>query len=472
MLLIGSRHRHLSCSEAFPVRAVRIRRGRPEGRPRRPGLLSWGSSIAPPPTRPSLRFTRLGRRPDFGSGLPRPEHVPLLPFLPASAVSSAASGSEDPLVRLSAGLLHPAAGHGVHHVSDFLLGLSTERRPEGRGPRGPSRSRPLWRRPFEAFPSSAAGPCRHRVSSFRTRSRSPTGVPSRRSEPRPLPCRHGALRCSPTSGLSSAEESVAMRATLPLRARSMLPWALDRLVSRCCRARRAAQRCWTFHLAARTALVSLDPNVEGRQGVSALSGSCDPSAASVPEGMIAAGRGGSGISRRRRLGRTPPRAPKDRWNASGSAPRGGPTASAPAPEGVGVPASSRRISEETRTRPSARSEERRPVVRARAPHPSAVARVPDGETARRTHARPEACARARHSRAPRRVLRRTPRRAPEGVRRAASRGRHPEVDPWRLVTPASPASWRAGSGQTVIVFTGTAETRSEDEVPPPIRRSE
>jgi hypothetical protein len=316
-------------------------------------------------------------------------------------------------------------------------------------------------------------PCRHRVSSFRTRSRSPAGVPSRRFEPCPFACRHALEPCPPTSRPFSTEESVATRATLPRRARSMLPWALDRLVPMLPRVPRSPSVFdWTFRLAVRTASASLDPNVEGRQGVSALSGSCDPSAASVPEGMIAAGRGGSGISRRRRLGRTPPRAPKDRWNASGSAPRGGPTASAPAPEGVGVPASSRRISEETRTRPSARSEERRPVVRARAPHPSAVARVPDGETARRTHARPEACARARHSRAPRRVLRRTPRRAPEGVRRAASRGRHPEVDPWRLVTPASPASWRAGSGQTVIVFTGTAETRSEDEVPPPIRRSE
>ena len=64
--------------------------------------------------------TRLGRRPDFGSGLPRPDRVPLLPFLPASAVSYAASRSEDPLVRRSAGLLHPAADHGVRQVSDSL----------------------------------------------------------------------------------------------------------------------------------------------------------------------------------------------------------------------------------------------------------------------------------------------------------------------------------------------------------------
>jgi hypothetical protein len=47
-------------------------------------------------------------------------------------------------------------------------------------------------------------------------------------EPCPLPCRHGAPLCSSTSRLCSTEESVALRATLPLRARSMLPWALDR----------------------------------------------------------------------------------------------------------------------------------------------------------------------------------------------------------------------------------------------------
>lgn len=54
-----------------------------------------------------------------------------------------------------------------------------------------------------------------------------------------------------------------------------------------------------------------------------------------------------------------------------------------------------------------RSEERRPVVRARAPHPSAVARVHDGETARRGRSRPEARSSACHSRAPRRMRRRT-----------------------------------------------------------------
>jgi len=44
----------------------------------------------------------------FGSGLPAPELVPSLSFLPTSTVSSA---------HRPADLLHPAAGHGVRHVS-------------------------------------------------------------------------------------------------------------------------------------------------------------------------------------------------------------------------------------------------------------------------------------------------------------------------------------------------------------------
>jgi hypothetical protein len=81
---------------------------------------SLGVHRSPLRRQPSCVVTRLGRRPDFGPGLPRPDRVPLLPFLPASAVSYAASKSEDSLVRRSAGLLHPAADHGVRHVSDSL----------------------------------------------------------------------------------------------------------------------------------------------------------------------------------------------------------------------------------------------------------------------------------------------------------------------------------------------------------------
>jgi hypothetical protein len=183
--------------------------------------------------------SRPGRRLGFAPGLPRPGCAPFLPFLPASTVSSAAAGSEDPTVRRFAGLLHPATGHGVHHVSDSLaqpLGRAATRRSETRrsGESSPVaktlRSVPLlgslaMPSPRRVLPDSVAFTDWRAFSPF---------------QPYPLPCRHGAPSCSSTSRLSSTEESVALRATLPLRARSMLPWALDRSRSRCCRANRAA----------------------------------------------------------------------------------------------------------------------------------------------------------------------------------------------------------------------------------------
>jgi hypothetical protein len=54
----------------------------------------------------------------FGLGLPPPRRVPSLPFLPASTVSSA---------QYLAGLLHPAANHGVRHVSGFVAVVSPAR---------------------------------------------------------------------------------------------------------------------------------------------------------------------------------------------------------------------------------------------------------------------------------------------------------------------------------------------------------
>jgi hypothetical protein len=279
--------------------------------------------------------------------------------------------------------------------------------------------------------------------------------------------------CSPTSRLCSAGESVASRATLPRRARSMLPWALDRLVPMLPRVSRspsvlAGRFAWRPEPLRRP---STRTSREG-MGVSALSGSCDPKPRPAPKGGRV-GRVGSGVSRRIRLGRIPPRAPKDWWNASGTAPRGGPPRRARTRR-CQRPTSSRRIPEGTRSRPGADSEEWRPVVRARARHPSAVARVPDGGTARRTRAAPEgACvcaplARPLRERAASNPAAHIPK---DGVARRAV-GVTRRCVPWRLVAPASPASWSAGSGQTVIVFTGTAETRSEDEVSPPIRRSE
>lgn len=388
--------------------------------------------------------TRLSRRPGFGPGLPHPEHVPFLPFLPASTVSSAEGGSEDPPFRQPAGLLHPAAGHGVHPVSDSLVRPLGRARPEGRGPEGPGESSPVANTLRSVPLLDSLRPCRHRVSSFRTRPRTPAGVPSRRFEPCSLPCRHAALLCSPTSGLSSVEESVASaRRFRCAPARCSLGLWIDSF--RCCRAFRAAQTCWTFRLAGHP-LRRPRPERRGKARCFGLVWLRATDGAAFPEGRTADGRGGSGTSRRKRLGRIPHRAPKEtvgcRWiRPERRLHRVGPSARRRTVADV-IATHLRRDS--CATQHSLRRAA--PVVRARAPHPSAVARVRDGETARRGRSHPEVWSSARHSRASRRMLRRTPR--PQSRRtpieeRAVD---NPEVTlggSWLRLTPAS---WRAGLG--------------------------
>jgi hypothetical protein len=115
-------------------------------------------------------------------------------------------------------------------------------------------------------------PCRHRASSFRTRSRSPAGVPSRRWSRARL--RVATPRCTALDLRAFFHRGVrCVRATLPSRDRSMLPWALDRLVPDAAARFALPSSRWTFRLAVRTASASPHPNVKRRQGVSALSGS-------------------------------------------------------------------------------------------------------------------------------------------------------------------------------------------------------
>jgi len=112
-----------------------------------------------------------------------------------------------------------------------------------------------------------------------------------------------------------------MRAALPLRARSMLPWALDRLVldaaARTAPPSRAGRFAWRPEPLRRP---STRTSREGRVFRPCLAPATER--AIRPEGRTAFDRGGSGISRRSCLGRIPLRASK--WDASGSAPRGGP----------------------------------------------------------------------------------------------------------------------------------------------------
>jgi hypothetical protein len=131
----------LSYRDSLPVRAV-LRASGPTRRSCRPrfGLLSWGSSkIAPPPVQMPCVLSRTSRGPPFGPKLPNSGRVPPLPFFPTTAAYSA---------RHPAGLLHPASGHGVRHVSGSLRA----RCPKARGrwlafPGGVL--------PFEVFPSAA-----------------------------------------------------------------------------------------------------------------------------------------------------------------------------------------------------------------------------------------------------------------------------------------------------------------------------
>jgi hypothetical protein len=213
-----------------------------------------------------------------------------------------------------------------------------------------------------------------------------------------------------------------MRATLPLRARSMLPWALDRSRSRCCRACRAAPSFdGTFRLAAQPLRRPSTRTSREGNGVPALSGSVRSAPRSPPKERL----------RRIALAPAPPEGdtsaasqhgPRRTVGCQRIRPERRSTASVPAPEGARLPTSSRRISEETRSRPSARSEERQPVVRAGARHPSAVTRVHDVETARRGREHPKVRASARHSRAPRKVLRRTSRGIPKDSARGEPGG--------------------------------------------------
>jgi len=156
------------------------------------GLLSWGSFK----DRPSVDISNARPLPvTRGPGLPHPELVPSLPFLPVPTVYSA---------RRLAGLLHPATDHGVRLVSS--------RPPTEAGTDCPHR-----RIPFEAFPSAVGQkPSLPRASTLR----SPTSVPLSSLlglVPKHLPppdlrgLTHRGVRCR--------------CAVLPPRVGPMLPWA-------------------------------------------------------------------------------------------------------------------------------------------------------------------------------------------------------------------------------------------------------
>jgi hypothetical protein len=225
----------------IPVRAVRSRPSRSEDRPRR-----FRTPLLGFIDRPSVDTTIL-RRPPPGPSPRLRTGTATSRSCSAPAVPPGFSGllrSEQ--IRRSArsmvrGFVAPRSrpwGSPRFGLPDSASQPSL--RPEGRGPEGPSRNRPLWRGPFEAFPSSAA--VDHAVTAPR-----PLGRGRVHRLAFPLAVGAALARVSPrraallsTSGLSSTEESVAfVRRCRRATARCSLGLWIDSF--RRCRARRAAQ---------------------------------------------------------------------------------------------------------------------------------------------------------------------------------------------------------------------------------------
>lgn len=185
---------------------------------------------------PSLSETRFGSRgPSFPSCRPKPPvrvfRTPLLGFIkdrPSADASAACPlpggpkaalrhedanlracsapavppGSDGFLHAGPAGLLHPATGHEVRHISSSLLGPSPKKEP-----------------PHRAFPNGA-----YTLRSFSLRD-------SRSASPRPFPSRCSSSSSAPLPRRASTTVSLRFQGALSLRA---LLHRKVRCVSRCC----------------------------------------------------------------------------------------------------------------------------------------------------------------------------------------------------------------------------------------------
>jgi hypothetical protein len=214
----------------IPVRAVQGVAADPKVDLDGPGLLSWGSSIAPPPTRLSLRPHPPGPSPRLRSGTAtsRTCSVPAVP-----------PGFNGFLRRGRIRRLAPSTACGF---------VAPRSRPWGSprfglpGPASrPNPTRRSWtRRSWGVFPCGE-------YPSKRSPPRQPSTMPSPRvvlsdsvayTGWRALPPFRAVLAAvSPRCAALLADLRAffrrgvrCSRATFPLRARSMLPWALDRLV--------------------------------------------------------------------------------------------------------------------------------------------------------------------------------------------------------------------------------------------------
>jgi hypothetical protein len=227
--------------------------------------------------------------PAFGPELPHSERVPSLPFLTTTTAYS---------TRHRAGLLHPAAGHGVRHVS---VGTDIDPKAlEGTAiPNGahPSKlfppQQPLLRHTAEAdSPKVYALSPLPALRSVRSRCRGHAGTRRRLGLRALLHCR---VRC--------------VLLALPPTVRPMLPWAFVQLRTGVCRLR--CSRCSAPKgRAPRTAGICRAPRPEGR-GARRVSLVWRAGSAPSEEGASPT-RGPLAVSRRRPSG-DPPALPASGW---------------------------------------------------------------------------------------------------------------------------------------------------------------
>jgi hypothetical protein len=322
MLLIGSRHRRDSCSEAYRF----ARSGNVSVDPKIDldvsGLLSWGSSIAPPSTQPSLRRHPPGPSPRLRIGTTTSRSCSALAVPPGFSGFLRSEQIRRPARSTVCRFVAPRSRPwGSPRFGLPGSASQPSRRPEDRWTRRSMESRPLWRGPFEAFPSSAA--VDHAVTAPR-----PFGRGRVHRLACPLAVRTAPACVSPrravllsTSGPSSTEESVAfVRRCRRATARCSLGLWIDSFPTLPRASRRpalAGRFAWRPEPLRRPPTRTWG---EGRVFRPCLA-PCDRVRLS-PKGRPQSIAVGSGTTRRRHLGRTPQRASK--WSASGSAPRGDP----------------------------------------------------------------------------------------------------------------------------------------------------
>jgi len=457
MLLIGSRHRRDSCSEAY-----RFARSGPS-QPTRRSTSTSRTPLMGFTLRPFADTTVTASTPAWAVAQTsvRDCHVPnVFRSCRSSRLQRFSPQRADPKIHPSTACGFVAPRNRPWGSPRFGLPGSASRPsldPKVADPKVRRESSP-WRTPFEAFPSSTAFD--HAVTARR-----PFGLGRVHRLACPLAVSSHARYRVATVRRSARRPQGLLPSRSPLQARDVsaarpldAPLGFGSTRSRCCRAFRAAQTRWTFRLAGQP-LRRPRPERRGKARCFGLVWLRATDGRSSPKGgpravAVAPAPPEGGTSAASHMG------PEGIGGMPVDQPGGGSTASVQRPKAQGADVIATHLRRDScATQCSLRRAA--PVVRASALRPLALARVHDGEPARRGRPHPEVRSSARHSRAPRRALRSNLSAGiPKDSDRRASRGQ-PEGHSWRLVAPACSSKLESRSrARQSFVITGTAESRS------------